>query len=195
MKKIVFATNNTHKIEEVRTVLHDKLRILSLKDISFYGEIPETAETLEGNALIKAQFIYDKFEIDCFADDTGLEVDALNGCPGVNSARYAGDDNDAQKNMQKLLSELEGKTNRKARFRTVLALVEEGRVKCFEGIVEGEIIKEARGTKGFGYDPIFIPEGYTNTFVELGDKIKNKISHRALAINKLNDYLNKKAKI
>lgn len=192
MKKLVFATHNKHKLDEVKAVVKNQFEILSLRDVNCWDDIPETAGTLKGNALMKAQYLYDKFGLDCFADDTGLEVEALDGRPGVFSARYAGDENDAEKNMQKLLGELADKTNRKARFKTVIALIEKGQISYFEGIVEGQITKQKSGKTGFGYDPIFQPDGYTHTFAELGDDIKNKISHRALAIHKLSEYLNEK---
>lgn len=189
MIKLVFATNNAHKLEEVRAVVGDKVEVLSLNDIQCFDDIPETADTLEGNALIKAKYVYDKFGYDCFADDTGLEVDALGGKPGVYSARYAGEEHDAQKNMQKLLSALRSTANRKAHFKTVIALIEQGKIKYFEGKINGHITTELSGTAGFGYDPIFVPEGFTQTFAALGSDMKNKISHRALAINELKKYL------
>jgi len=189
--KLVFATNNKHKLEEVAAILKDKVELLSLNDIHCFTDIPETAETLEGNALLKSSYIYENFQLDCFADDTGLEVEALNGAPGVLSARFAGGEgHDAEANMLKLLSEMEGKENRKAQFRTAISLILNGETYLFEGIIEGEIIKEKRGTSGFGYDPIFIPKGYNETFAELGNEIKNKISHRALAVNQLCEFLN-----
>lgn len=194
MNKLVFATNNKYKLEEVKSVVADQFQILNLKDIDCRDELPETAETLEGNALMKAQFLYDKYGLNCFADDTGLEVEALGGRPGVYSARYAGAENDAQKNMDKLLGELQATINRKARFRTVVALIEQGKPTYFEGVVEGQITEQKSGNTGFGYDPIFIPNGYTQTFAELGDDIKNKISHRALAIQKLSEYLKQEIK-
>ncbi|MDD2283856.1 MAG: non-canonical purine NTP diphosphatase [Paludibacter sp.] len=190
MRKLVFATNNAHKLDEVKSVSRDSIAILSLKEINCFDDIPETADTLEGNALLKAQYIYNKYGYDCFADDTGLEVDALDGRPGVYSARYAGDEQDAVKNMQKLLSELDGVENRKAQFRTVVALIESGEIRYFEGKITGKIIREPAGKTGFGYDPIFIPDGFSQTFAELGSDLKNKISHRALAINELKKYLN-----
>ena len=190
-QKLVFATNNAHKLSEVSAILGDKVELLSLNDINCHDDIPETADTLEGNALLKARYIHDKYQVDCFADDTGLEVETLNGAPGVYSARYAGGDgHDSQANMRKLLSELEGKENRKAQFRTVVTLILDGKEYLFEGIVKGEIIKEKRGTTGFGYDPVFIPEGYEQTFAELGDEVKNQISHRSRAVNKLCKFLN-----
>lgn len=190
MKKLVFATNNAHKLDEIRSILGDKIEILSLKDIDCHADIPETAETLEGNAALKAQYIYNNYGLDCFADDTGLEVEALNGAPGIYSARYAGGEgHDSEANMKKLLSEMEGKENRKARFRTAICLIEDGKEHIFEGIVNGEIIQERRGGEGFGYDPVFVPEGYTETFAEMGNDEKNKISHRARAVAKLCEYL------
>ena len=188
-RKLVFATNNAHKLEEVSTILGSKIELLSMKDINCNVDIPETADTLEGNALIKAKYIFNNYHLDCFADDTGLEVEALNGAPGVYSARYAGDAHNSEANMQKLLSDLEGIENRKAQFRTVFALIIDGKDHLFEGIVKGVITKSRRGTSGFGYDPIFIPEGYTQTYAEMGNELKNKISHRALATNKLCKFL------
>lgn len=188
-KKLVVATNNAHKLEEIAAILGDELELLSLKDINCHAEIPETADTLEGNARQKAMYIYENYGMDCFADDTGLEVDALNGAPGVFSARYAGDGHDSEANMQKLLKELEGKENRKAQFRTAICLIMEGKEYLFEGIVKGAIIEEKRGGAGFGYDPIFVPEGYDQTFAELGNDIKNTISHRARAVEKLCKFL------
>ena len=196
MKKIVFATNNQHKLEEIREILGNDFEIVSLKDIGCHEDIPETGATLEANAIQKAEYIYHHYGISCFADDTGLEVDALNGEPGVYSARYAGGEgHDSEANMQKLLRELGENNNRKARFRTVIALLLEEREEdkeqplLFEGIVNGSIAYEKHGTEGFGYDPIFIPEGYAQSFAELGTDIKNKISHRARAVKKLAEYL------
>ena len=190
MKKLVFATNNAHKLDEIRAILGNKMEILSLNDINCHADILETADTLEGNAALKAQYIYKNFGLDCFADDTGLEVEALNGAPGIYSARYAGGEgHDSEANMKKLLAEMEGKENRKARFRTAICLIEDGKEHLFEGIVNGEIIQERRGGAGFGYDPVFVPEGYTETFAEMGNDEKNKISHRARAVAKLCDYL------
>ena len=168
----------------------DKVELMSLRELGCHEEIPETADTLEDNALMKARYIYQHYHTDCFADDTGLEVEALNGAPGVHSARYAsGDGHDSEANMRKLLQELEGVENRKARFRTVFALIVNGKEHLFEGIVNGTIIKVRRGTSGFGYDPIFIPNGYDMTFAELGNDIKNRISHRAIASDKLCKFL------
>ena len=188
-KKLVAATNNAHKLEEIAAILGDEMELLSLKDINCHADIPETADTLEGNAHQKAMYIYENYGMDCFADDTGLEVDALNGAPGVFSARYAGDGHDSEANMQKLLKELKGNENRKAQFRTAICLIMEGKEYLFEGIVKGAIIEEKRGGAGFGYDPIFVPEGYEQTFAELGNEIKNTISHRARAVEKLCKFL------
>jgi XTP/dITP diphosphohydrolase len=192
--KIVFATNNSHKLEEIRQILGESIEVLSLADINCHDDIPETAPTLEGNAMMKARYVYDKYGTPCFADDTGLEVDALDGAPGVYSARYAGGEgHDSEANMRKLLHELEGKENRRAQFRTVIALIEQKDGKpvahTFEGKIEGHISDEKRGTSGFGYDPIFVPEGYEQSFAELGNEIKNKISHRARAVARLAEYL------
>ena len=190
---LVFATNNKHKLSEIRAILGDEIDILSLEDINCHADIPETADTLEGNALQKAQYVVDHFGMSCFADDTGLEVDALNGEPGIYSARYAGEEHDSEANMTKLLNNLGQNNNRKAQFRTVIALLEmEGgiiRQHLFEGIVKGEIIRERRGGEGFGYDPIFQPEGYQQTFAEMSGEAKNAISHRGRAVRKLVEYL------
>lgn len=189
-RKLVFATNNAHKLEEVAAILGEKIELLNLNDIGCHTDIPETAATLEGNALLKSSFIFKNYGLDCFADDTGLEVEALDGAPGVYSARYAGGEgHDSQANMLKLLHDLEGKENRKAQFRTAISLILDGKEYLFEGVIKGEIIKEKRGDSGFGYDPIFKPEGYDKTFAELGNDIKNKISHRALAVQKLCEFL------
>lgn len=192
--KIVFATNNSHKLEEIRQILGESIEVLSLADINCHDDIPETAPTLEGNAMMKARYVYDKYGTPCFADDTGLEVEALDGAPGVYSARYAGGEgHDSEANMRKLLHELEGKENRRAQFRTVIALIEQKDGKpvahTFEGKIEGHISDEKRGTSGFGYDPIFVPEGYEQSFAELGNEIKNKISHRARSVARLAEYL------
>ena len=176
----------------MRDILGGSFRIASLKEIGCTDDIPETADTLEGNALQKARYVKDKFGYDCFADDTGLEVEALGGAPGVFSARYAGPGHDSEANMRKLLKELEGKMNRQAQFRTVVALLLEGREYTFEGIVCGTILTERRGTAGFGYDPVFVPEGYAETFAEMGSEEKNRISHRARAVQKLADFLHKR---
>lgn len=192
MKKLVFATNNAHKLEEIRAILGDRIEVLSLKDIHCDTDIPETADTLEGNAALKAEYIYRNYGMDCFADDTGLEVEALGGAPGVYSARYAGSGHDSEANMKKLLAELNGVTDRKARFRTAICLIEGGEKHLFEGIVKGEIIEDKRGNSGFGYDPVFVPEGYAETFAEMGNDEKNKISHRARAVQQLCAYLNRR---
>lgn len=191
MKTLVFATNNLHKLEEVRNILGKGFHITGLKDIGCTEDIPETADTLEGNALQKARYVKEKYGYDCFADDTGLEVEALGGAPGVYSARYAGSGHDSEANMQRLLHELDGKENRHARFRTAIALLLEGKEYLFEGIVEGTILEEGRGTTGFGYDPLFVPEKCNETFAEMGSEAKNRISHRARAIAKLAEFLSK----
>ena len=191
MNKIVFATNNEHKLREIRAIIHDGTEVLSLADIGCHADIPETADTLEGNALIKAHFVYDNYGYDCFADDTGLEVEALDGAPGVHTARYAGDDQDSQANMRKLLQEMKGKDNRNARFRTAIALIQGGEEHLFSGEVRGAITTEPLGNKGFGYDPVFIPEDTGLTFAQLGEDVKNRISHRARAVAKLTEFLNK----
>lgn len=185
MKKIVFATNNQHKLEELRSLTSGKIEILSLNDISCHDDIPETSDTLEGNALQKARWVKERYGYDCFADDTGLEVEALGGAPGVYSARYAGDGHDSEANMRLLLHNMEGKDNRRARFRTVIALIENGKEKLFDGIVEGMITEKPSGENGFGYDPIFRPEGFEETFAEMTSESKNSISHRGRAVKKL----------
>ena len=203
--KIVFATNNQHKLQEIRQILGDRVEVLSLKDIGCDVDIPETGQTLEENALQKARYIYDNYHIDCFADDTGLEVEALNGAPGIYSARYASMENgaashDSEANMARLLRELADQDNRTARFRTVIALILKKDVcpcgctsikqeHLFDGIVNGEITTERSGVEGFGYDPIFRPEGFEHTFAEMNADIKNQISHRARATQKLAEYL------
>lgn len=191
--KIVFATNNKHKLDEIRDILGHEFEIVSLKDIGCDVDIPETGSTLEENALMKARYVFDNYGLNCFADDTGLEVEALNGEPGVYSARYAGEGHDSEANMKKLLEKLGNNNNRQARFRTVIALVLKDSPKesitLFEGIVNGRIAYEKHGTEGFGYDPIFVPEGYDQSFAELGLDIKNKISHRARATQKLVKHL------
>lgn len=189
MKEIVFATNNKHKLEEISAVVGDKFRILSLSDIGCFEDIPETADTLEGNASMKSHFVMERFGKSCFADDTGLEIEALGGRPGVYSARYAGPDNDPEKNMDRVLAEMQGVVNRKARFRTVISLLLEGEEHLFEGIVEGSIRNERSGKKGFGYDPIFQPDGFAVTFAEMTLEEKNKVSHRARATAKLIAFL------
>ncbi len=189
--KLVFATNNRHKLEEVRAILGNKIEVLSLNDIDCHDDIPETADTLEGNALIKARYIHEKFGVDCFADDTGLEVEALNGEPGVYSARYAGEDCNPEANMYKLLQNLTGENNRNAQFRTVIALIINGEEKLFNGIVKGTISREKMGNAGFGYDPIFIPEGFSESFAQMTSEMKNSISHRYRATEELSNYLKK----
>lgn len=199
--KIVFATNNAHKLKEIREILGNSFEVVSLAEIGCHENIPETGETLEENALQKAQYVYDHYHISCFADDTGLEVEVLDGAPGVHSARYAeGTDHNSEANMAKLLRQLDGKDNRKARFHTVIALIEKKdvcpcgctsipQIHRFEGIVEGRIATEKHGSEGFGYDPLFVPEGYDKSFAELGEHVKNTISHRARAVAKLAEYL------
>ena len=191
MYKIVFATNNDHKLREIRAILNGRAEVLSLNDINCHADIPETADTLEGNALIKAHYVYDNYGLDCFADDTGLEVEALGGAPGVHTARYATDGHDTQANMRKLLKEMEGATNRKARFRTAIALIQGGKETMFSGQVDGYISTEPLGENGFGYDPVFMPEETGKTFAQLGEDFKNKISHRARAVAQLMNYLEK----
>lgn len=198
--KIVFATNNKNKLSEIREILGSGFEVMSLAEIGCHEDIPETGDTLLDNAVQKARYVFEKYGYDCFADDTGLEVDALDGEPGVHSARYAeGTDHDSNANMDKLLRKLGDETRRTARFRTVIALLQKQQgsksagessvLHIFEGKVEGSIIKEKRGAEGFGYDPIFMPEGYDKTFAELGLDVKNQISHRARAVKKLADYL------
>ena len=187
--KIVFATNNKHKLQEVRDILGNKVEVLSLNDINCYDNIPETGNTLEENALIKARWVYEKYGCDCFADDTGLEVEALGGAPGVYSARYAGEECDSQANMKKLLENLTQENNRKAQFRTVIALIIKGDEKLFDGVVKGSISDKKMGEAGFGYDPIFIPEGYETSFAQMGSEAKNSISHRFRATEKLSNYI------
>lgn len=190
MKEIIIATNNKHKVEEIQREVKDKIRIISLKDLGFHQDIPETGSTLKENARQKARFIFEKYRKDCFADDTGLEVEALNGRPGVYSARYAGERCSFDDNIDLLLKEMEGKTNRKACFKTVICLIENGEEKYFEGVCKGNITTERYGNKGFGYDPVFIPEGYGESFAEMSGEEKNKISHRGKAIRELIKYMN-----
>lgn len=191
--KIVFATNNSHKLSEIRSILGDRFEVLSLSDIGCHADIPETANTLESNAIQKARYVVEHFGYDCFADDTGLEVAALGGEPGVHSARYAeGTDHDSEANMRKLLQRLEGKEDRNAQFRTVICLArkdDDADYSLFEGTVKGRIAEEKKGTEGFGYDPIFVPEGHDQSFAQLGLDIKNSISHRARAVEKLARFL------
>lgn len=191
MKNIVFATNNKNKLREIRDIVGSKYNILSLSDINCHEDIPETADTIEGNALLKARFVKEKYGYDCFADDTGLEVEALDNRPGVYSARFAGEDCNSENNINKLLSELEGIENRKARFRTVIALIKGENEEEFEGVIYGNISHERHGEGGFGYDKVFVPENYEKTFAEMLPKEKNYISHRAKATRLLIEYLNK----
>lgn len=188
--EICFATNNENKIKEIANLLEGKIRLLSLKDIGCEEELPETQKTLEGNSLQKAEYVCQNYQVDCFADDTGLEVIALDGEPGVYSAMYAGEERDSVKNMQLLIDNLRDKDIRKAQFRTVISLCMNGKLKQFEGLVTGSIAENFKGNKGFGYDPIFIPDGYDITFAEMSMEEKNKISHRGIAVRKLVDYLN-----
>lgn len=188
--KLVFATNNPHKLQEIKHLLNNSIDLLCLSDIPCDDEIPENQETLEGNAAEKSFYIFDKYGLNCFADDTGLEIEALNGEPGVYSARYAGKERDSGKNMDLVLEKLSGTKNRKARFRTVISLVIDGHETQFEGVVNGEILEEKRGQTGFGYDPIFRPEESTSSFAEMTLEEKNKISHRGRAVQKLVEYLN-----
>lgn len=188
--KLVFATNNPHKLQEIKHLLNNSIELLCLSDIPCDDEIPENQETLEGNAAEKSFYIFDKYGLNCFADDTGLEIEALNGEPGVYSARYAGKERDSEKNMNLVLEKLSGTKNRKARFRTVISLVIDGHETQFEGIVDGEILEEKRGQTGFGYDPIFRPEESTSSFAEMTLEEKSKISHRGRAVQKLVEYLN-----
>jgi len=188
-RKLVFATNNHHKLNEISNIEGLNVEIVCLKDIGFNEEIPEDFDTLEENALQKARIVHDKTGLDCFADDTGLEIDALDGRPGVFSARYAGEPGNSEENIKKVLVELSGKTNRAARFRTVIALIIDGQELIFEGLVEGEMLAEKHGADGFGYDPIFMPTGYSESFAEMDLMMKNKISHRARAMRQLINYL------
>ena len=190
--KLVFATNNKHKLQEVRDIVGDRVEVLSLSDIDCNDDIPETADTLQGNALIKARYIYEKYGVDCFADDTGLEVEALDGAPGVYSARYAGEECDSEANMKKLLHNLTDKNNRNAQFRTVIALIINGEERLFNGIVKGVIATEKMGISGFGYDPIFIPEGFSESFAQMDASMKNSISHRYRATEELSKFLKEK---
>ena len=190
MEKLVFATNNRHKLEEVSAMTGGTVKIVSLAEIGCHDDIPETADTFQGNALQKAAYVFEHFGLPCFADDSGLEVDCLEGIPGVLSARYAGEHGNSEANIAKLLDAMKGSENRKADFKTVVALIlPDGKTEFFEGRVDGVITMEKRGEGGFGYDPIFIPDGYDKTFAELGENIKNKISHRAKAIAALCEYL------
>ena len=188
--KLVFATNNLHKLKEVQEMLSNTIELLSLKDIGCFEDIEETESTLEGNAKLKADYITEKYGFDCFADDTGLEVEALDGDPGVYSARFAGEHGNAEKNMEKLLIELQNKSSRKAKFRTIIALNLRNKQYLFEGICEGEILNEKSGVKGFGYDPIFKPKNASSSFAEMNSEEKNIISHRGIAIQELVQFLN-----
>lgn len=188
--KIIFATNNKHKLEEIKKMAGPRFELISLEEIGLTGEIPEDYDTLEENALFKAKYIYDRTKVPTFSDDTGLEVTALHGRPGVLSARYAGPEKNDRENMQKLLRELEHETNRTARFRTVIAFIQpNGKEVLFEGIINGQISREPKGRQGFGYDPVFIPDGHHTTFAEMTSDLKNSISHRSLAFSKFITYL------
>ncbi|MDR0988061.1 MAG: non-canonical purine NTP diphosphatase [Prevotellaceae bacterium] len=185
----VFATNNAHKLEEVRAIVGRQADILSLRDINCLADIPETGKTLEENALLKARYVYENYRMNCFADDTGLEVEALNGAPGVYSARYAGAAHNSDANVQKLLLNLRSVANRRARFRTVFAIIINGKEHLFEGVIQGAITLSRRGGSGFGYDPVFMPDGYAKTFAEMDSELKNRISHRAIATIKLCHFI------
>jgi len=187
--ELIFATYNQHKTEEAREIAASAIYIKNLKDIGCFDEIPETADTLQGNALQKARYVHEHYHVNCFADDTGLEVEALDGRPGVYSARFAGEHCTYQDNVNKLLKEMEGKTNRKACFKTVVALILDNEEYLFEGRVDGEIIENQKGTSGFGYDPVFLPEGFDRTFAEMSDEEKNSISHRGRAMRKMIEFL------
>jgi XTP/dITP diphosphohydrolase len=189
--KLVFASNNKNKIQEIQALVPKTIQIVSLEEIGCTEDIPETADTIEGNAILKANYVTEKYGYNCFADDTGLEVEILNGAPGVYSARYAGEQKDANDNMDKLLSELEDKSNRKANFKTVIALNLNGKQNLFTGIINGKIIEEKIGTNGFGYDPIFVADGYEKTFAELTMEEKSTISHRGIAVKELILFLQK----
>ncbi len=190
MQTLVFATNNPHKAQEVEQILGGRYSVKTLKDIGCHEEIEETAPTLEGNAELKARYVRDNYHLDCFSEDTGLEVTALDGAPGVITARYAGPERSPQANIDLLLANLEGKPDRSAQFRTIIALVKDGKEYLIEGICKGHIAEQRAGTGGFGYDPVFVPEGYDLTFAELGDDVKNVISHRARATVQLVELLN-----
>lgn len=192
MKTLIFATNNSHKLQEVNSMLEGIVSVHSLKEIGLEGDIPETSPTLEGNALQKATWVWERCHQDCFADDTGLEVEALDGRPGVYSARYAGEHCSFDDNVNKMLREMEGVTNRKACFRTVVCLIENGTSRYFEGRVDGKILTERYGEQGFGYDPIFMPDRFAVSFAEMPLEVKNRISHRGRAISQLVDYLKSK---
>lgn len=187
--ELVFATNNLNKLSEVQKLLPTSIKLLSLEDIGCFEEVEETEETLQGNALLKAEYVLKNYTYNCFADDTGLEVEALHNRPGVYSSRYAGEDGNSEKNMQKLLSELQGKQNRKAQFRTVIALCIDKKEYLFEGVCKGKISTEKKGKEGFGYDPVFIPDGSQKSFAEMTQEEKNTVSHRAKAIHQLVEFL------
>jgi XTP/dITP diphosphohydrolase len=189
MIELIFATNNLHKLTEIRKAAGKNILVRSLKEVGFDGDIPETADTLEGNASLKSWFIYHRFGKNCFADDTGLEVECLSGLPGVHSARFAGLEHDHQKNMDKLLAEMKGASNRKARFRTIISLIMDGKEHFFEGIVNGRIAQYKQGSMGFGYDPVFIPNGYRKSFAEMELAEKNALSHRGIAARNLCEFL------
>jgi XTP/dITP diphosphohydrolase len=189
MKTICFATNNAHKVEEIQAILGDNFKLLTLAEINCREELPETGDTLEANSLQKAKYLFDNYHVECFADDTGLEVSALNNEPGVYSARYAGEQRSHTDNINLLLKNLAGKTDRSAQFRTVITLISAGQTYQFEGFVKGKIIEELKGTQGFGYDPIFMPEGFDRTFAEMSLEEKGKISHRGMAFRLLVEYL------
>lgn len=192
--KLVIATQNKHKIEEIKPGLNPEIELIGLSDLHFQEEVPENSDTLEGNALEKAKFIYDKYHFNTMSDDTGLEVESLNGEPGIYSARYAGESKNSDNNIEKLLNKLKDKSNRNARFRTVIALIIKNKEYLFEGIVEGIIIENRKGNMGFGYDPVFLPEGYNKTFAEMTLEEKNEISHRARALKKLTVFINELVK-
>ncbi|MFM9951797.1 MAG: RdgB/HAM1 family non-canonical purine NTP pyrophosphatase [Saprospiraceae bacterium] len=189
MNPIVIATNNPHKIKEIHEILNGAFEVKGLKEIGCTEELPETTGTIPGNAVQKAQYVFDHYGVDCFAEDTGLEIDALNGAPGVDTAHYAGPERDALANMDLVLRQLSGKEDRSARFRTVIALILGGKLHTFEGVAEGRIANTRSGQDGFGYDPIFMPDGYEQTFAELSSDIKNAISHRGRAMQKLKAFL------
>jgi XTP/dITP diphosphohydrolase len=190
MEQLLFVTHNAHKSEEVKAIVGNNFEVMNLSEINFFDEIPETGNTFKENALQKAKFLHDKLGCNCFADDTGLEVDALNGEPGVYSARYAGEPSNTQRNIEKLLENLKGKKNRKAQFTTVIAVILNNEIYFFEGAISGQIIDNQRGEGGFGYDSVFIPDGYDKTFAELPAEVKNSISHRAVAMQKFKEFIN-----
>jgi XTP/dITP diphosphohydrolase len=190
MEQLLFVTHNAHKSEEVKAIVGNNFEVMNLSEINFFDEIPETGNTFKENALQKAKFLHDRLGCNCFADDTGLEVDALNGEPGVYSARYAGEPSNTQRNIEKLLENLKGKKNRKAQFTTVIAVILNNEIYFFEGAISGQIIDNQRGEGGFGYDSVFIPDGYDKTFAELPAEVKNSISHRAVAMQKFKEFIN-----